>query len=77
MERRTRPSTRLWTQRPGLARARGRHPLDGHDQRRVRLPFEGRVDPSKVVGSPNGRPEADEVVLADTIGVATPGQVRC
>ena len=40
-------------------------------------PFEGRVDPG-VVADLAARlgARADEVVLADTIGVATPGQVR-
>jgi len=38
-------------------------------------PFEGRVDPG-VVAEIAGRFSAAEVVLADTIGVATPRQVR-
>jgi hydroxymethylglutaryl-CoA lyase/(R)-citramalyl-CoA lyase len=40
-------------------------------------PFEGAVDPERVVELA-GRlaPHADELVLADTIGVATPTQVR-
>ncbi|MBD0328727.1 MAG: hydroxymethylglutaryl-CoA lyase [Thermoleophilia bacterium] len=38
-------------------------------------PFEGEVDPDRVVGLAARLP-ADEVVLADTIGVATPGQVK-
>ena len=38
-------------------------------------PFEGRVDPGAVVDLA-ARFDAVEVVLADTIGVATPGQVR-
>ena len=38
-------------------------------------PFEGRVDPGHVADL-CGRLEADEIVLADTIGVATPGQVK-
>jgi isopropylmalate/homocitrate/citramalate synthase len=38
-------------------------------------PFEGRVDPDHVVRL-CGRLAADEVVLADTIGVATPTQVK-
>jgi hydroxymethylglutaryl-CoA lyase/(R)-citramalyl-CoA lyase len=38
-------------------------------------PFEGRVDPERVVELA-ARVEADELVVADTIGVATPGQVR-
>ncbi len=38
-------------------------------------PFEGRVDPDRVVDL-CGRLAADEIVLADTIGVATPHQVR-
>jgi len=37
--------------------------------------FEGRVDADRVVDL-CGRLEADEIVLADTIGVATPHQVR-
>ena len=39
-------------------------------------PFEGRVDPAKVVDLAKRLSTADEVVLADTIGVATPRQVR-
>ncbi len=38
-------------------------------------PFEGRVDPGRVTDLCN-RLDADEVVLADTIGVATPTQVK-
>jgi hydroxymethylglutaryl-CoA lyase/(R)-citramalyl-CoA lyase len=38
-------------------------------------PFEGRVDPARVAEL-CARLEADEVVLADTIGVATPTQVK-
>jgi isopropylmalate/homocitrate/citramalate synthase len=38
-------------------------------------PFEGRVDPGRVIELCEGL-EADELVLADTIGVATPTQVR-
>lgn len=39
-------------------------------------PFEGRVDPETVVALAERLRGADEVMLADTIGVATPGQVR-
>ena len=40
-------------------------------------PFEGRVDPGAVAELASRLAQAaDEVVLADTIGVATPGQVR-
>jgi isopropylmalate/homocitrate/citramalate synthase len=39
-------------------------------------PFEGRVDSETVVALAERLRGADEVVLADTIGVATPGQVR-
>jgi isopropylmalate/homocitrate/citramalate synthase len=39
-------------------------------------PFEGRVDPSVVLGLATQLGGADTVVLADTIGVATPKQVR-
>jgi hydroxymethylglutaryl-CoA lyase/(R)-citramalyl-CoA lyase len=39
-------------------------------------PFEGPVDPKTVIGLAEQLAEADEVVLADTIGVATPKQVR-
>jgi isopropylmalate/homocitrate/citramalate synthase len=39
-------------------------------------PFEGRVDPAMVVELASRLSAADEVVLADTIGVATPKQVR-
>ena len=38
-------------------------------------PFEGRVDPGRV-DELCGQLRADEIVLADTIGVATPTQVR-
>jgi isopropylmalate/homocitrate/citramalate synthase len=38
-------------------------------------PFEGRVDPGAVADLCGGL-EADEIVLADTIGVATPTQVK-
>ena len=38
-------------------------------------PFEGEVDPG-VVAELAGKLEADELVLADTIGVATPSAVR-
>src|SRR6266576_3697961 len=38
-------------------------------------PFEGKVDPGVVVELA-GKLEADELVLADTIGVATPSAVR-
>jgi isopropylmalate/homocitrate/citramalate synthase len=38
-------------------------------------PFDGAVDPAVVVGMVEGLAGADEVVLADTIGVATPTQV--
>jgi hydroxymethylglutaryl-CoA lyase/(R)-citramalyl-CoA lyase len=39
-------------------------------------PFEGRVDSAKVVELAGRLGEADEIVLADTIGVATPKQVK-
>jgi isopropylmalate/homocitrate/citramalate synthase len=39
-------------------------------------PFEGRVDPDAVLALAERFRGADEVVLADTIGVATPRQVR-
>ena len=39
-------------------------------------PFEGRVDPDVVAEIAASFSGADEVVLADTIGVATPRQVR-
>ena len=38
-------------------------------------PFEGRVDPGRVAEL-SAQLQADELVLADTIGVATPRQVR-
>ncbi len=38
-------------------------------------PFEGPVDPGRVAELCE-QLDADEIVLADTIGVATPGQVR-
>jgi len=39
-------------------------------------PFEGAVDPAKVVELAERLSATSDVVLADTIGVATPGQVR-
>ena len=39
-------------------------------------PFEGRVDPAVVAAIASEFAERAEVVLADTIGVATPSQVR-
>jgi isopropylmalate/homocitrate/citramalate synthase len=39
-------------------------------------PFEGRVDPDVVLAIAAQLAGADELILADTIGVATPGQVR-
>jgi hydroxymethylglutaryl-CoA lyase/(R)-citramalyl-CoA lyase len=39
-------------------------------------PFEGRVDPGVVVELAKRLSAADDVVLADTIGVATPRQVK-
>jgi (R)-citramalyl-CoA lyase len=39
-------------------------------------PFEGPVDPETVVALADRLSAADELVLADTIGVATPKQVR-
>jgi isopropylmalate/homocitrate/citramalate synthase len=39
-------------------------------------PFEGEVDPEVVLGLVGALGAAGEVVLADTIGVATPGPVR-
>jgi (R)-citramalyl-CoA lyase len=39
-------------------------------------PFEGEVDPRAVVALCGRLTAADELVLADTIGVATPGAVR-
>ena len=39
-------------------------------------PFEGEVDPDRIVEIAAELKEADELVLADTIGVATPTQVK-
>jgi isopropylmalate/homocitrate/citramalate synthase len=39
-------------------------------------PFEGRVDPAVVASLAERFSEAGEIVLADTIGVATPRQVK-
>lgn len=39
-------------------------------------PFEGEVDPASVVGLCERLEDAGEIVLADTIGVATPRRVR-
>jgi hydroxymethylglutaryl-CoA lyase/(R)-citramalyl-CoA lyase len=38
-------------------------------------PFEGEVDPGRVLELAGRLSDADEIVLADTIGVATPGRV--
>ena len=39
-------------------------------------PWEGDVDPDRVIALAERLTGADEIVLADTIGVATPGRVR-
>jgi isopropylmalate/homocitrate/citramalate synthase len=39
-------------------------------------PFEGRVDPGRVLEHAARMAVADEVILADTIGVGVPGQVK-
>jgi hydroxymethylglutaryl-CoA lyase/(R)-citramalyl-CoA lyase len=39
-------------------------------------PFEGRVDPDRVIAHAHRQAAADELMLADTIGVAVPKQVR-
>jgi hydroxymethylglutaryl-CoA lyase/(R)-citramalyl-CoA lyase len=39
-------------------------------------PFEGRVDPGRVVDHARRNAAADEIMLADTIGVGVPAQVR-
>jgi hydroxymethylglutaryl-CoA lyase/(R)-citramalyl-CoA lyase len=39
-------------------------------------PFEGRVDPGVVADHARRMAAADELMLADTIGVGTPGQVK-
>jgi hydroxymethylglutaryl-CoA lyase len=39
-------------------------------------PFEGRVDPAKVLEHAARMANADEVILADTIGVGVPSQVK-
>jgi isopropylmalate/homocitrate/citramalate synthase len=39
-------------------------------------PFEGQVDPDRIVAIAAELAEAEEIVLADTIGVATPTQVK-
>jgi isopropylmalate/homocitrate/citramalate synthase len=39
-------------------------------------PFEGRVDPGVVADHARRMAAADELLLADTIGVGTPGQVK-
>jgi isopropylmalate/homocitrate/citramalate synthase len=39
-------------------------------------PFEGRVDPGTVLEHAARMARADEIILADTIGVAVPSQVR-
>ena len=57
------------------ARTRRRQARRGHVRRRVRLPVRGRVDPAgsyEVARPDRSRPGADELILADTIGVAAP-----
>src|SRR5207245_6289631 len=39
-------------------------------------PFEGAVDPARVLGLAEQLSGADEIVFADTIGVAVPRQVK-
>jgi hydroxymethylglutaryl-CoA lyase/(R)-citramalyl-CoA lyase len=39
-------------------------------------PFEGRVDPERVIAHAHRQAAADEIMLADTIGVGVPRQVR-
>jgi hydroxymethylglutaryl-CoA lyase/(R)-citramalyl-CoA lyase len=39
-------------------------------------PFEGAVDPEYVLGLANQLTSADEIVFADTVGVAVPGMVK-
>jgi isopropylmalate/homocitrate/citramalate synthase len=39
-------------------------------------PFEGRVDPDRVIAHAHRQAAADELMLADTIGVGVPRQVR-
>jgi isopropylmalate/homocitrate/citramalate synthase len=39
-------------------------------------PFEGRVDPGRVIAHAHRQAAADELMLADTIGVGVPRQVR-
>ena len=39
-------------------------------------PFEGAVDPGRVLGLADQVADADEIVFADTIGVAVPRQIR-
>jgi hydroxymethylglutaryl-CoA lyase/(R)-citramalyl-CoA lyase len=39
-------------------------------------PFEGRVDPDRVIAHAHRQAAADELMLADTIGVGVPKQVR-
>jgi hydroxymethylglutaryl-CoA lyase/(R)-citramalyl-CoA lyase len=39
-------------------------------------PFEGRVDPERVIAHAHRQAAADELMLADTIGVGVPKQVR-
>jgi isopropylmalate/homocitrate/citramalate synthase len=64
------------------ARARVAELLDGGRPATVTIsvafgcPFEGRVDPDAVAELAENLAAADELVLADTIGVATPSQVR-
>ena len=58
--------------------ARRRHPRDGHDRRRVRLPVRGRRRPRPRGGARRAARAAgaDEICVADTIGVGVPRQVR-
>ncbi|MBW0090366.1 hydroxymethylglutaryl-CoA lyase [Pseudonocardia sp. KRD-184] len=39
-------------------------------------PFEGQVDPARVLGLAEQLTDADEIVFADTIGVGVPSQVK-
>jgi isopropylmalate/homocitrate/citramalate synthase len=58
------------------AAARDRRPSTATVSVAFGCPFDGKVDPGQVVAIGAELADADELVLADTIGVATPTQVR-
>lgn len=67
-----------------LRQARGIIAAARRDKRRVTVtlaasfgcPFEGRVDPGRVLSLAAQLTDADEIIFADTIGVGVPSQVK-